>query len=191
MIKRYPNEEWKELDFKSQRELSYAVSSSGRVVSYSVDIENGNLLKCGKTKGYKVLKRTFSKDGKNKVETFYVHKLIAESFVPKHNPAQTYVIHLNYIKDDNRVSNIRWASKEELSEHQNSNPSVISDRKRLHEHNRLHHYKLSEAEVKVIKRKLLDPNRKTRIKMIARNFGVSEMQLYRIKRGENWAHVKP
>jgi DNA-binding Xre family transcriptional regulator len=51
-------------------------------------------------------------------------------------------------------------------------------------------YKLTEAKVKILKRKLLDPNRKTRIKMLARQFGVSEMQLHRIRTGENWGHVK-
>jgi hypothetical protein len=41
----------------------------------------------------------------------------------------------------------------------------------------------------MIKRKLSDPKRKTRMKMIAKQFGISEMQLYRIKTGENWGHV--
>jgi len=39
------------------------------------------------------------------------------------------------------------------------------------------------------KRKLLDPKRKTRMKIMAKQFGVSEMQLYRIKSGENWGHI--
>jgi hypothetical protein len=29
------------------------------------------------------------------------------------------------------------------------------------------------------------------MKILARQFGVSEMQLYRIKSGENWSSVKP
>ena len=33
-------------------------------------------------------------------------------------------------------------------------------------------------------------SRKTRLKIIAKRFGVSEMQLHRIKTGENWGHVK-
>jgi uncharacterized protein YjcR len=40
----------------------------------------------------------------------------------------------------------------------------------------------------MIKRKLL--NGKTRLKMIAKQFGVSDMQIHRIKTGENWSHVK-
>lgn len=191
MINSYPNEKWKVLEFKSITGLSYAVSDYGRVASFRTNIEKGNLLGCGTNKGYKIFRSNFSKDGKNRSEAVYVHKLVAEKFIPKRTPSQIYVIHLNYVKDDNRVVNLRWASQEELNEHQKSNPRAVSDYKRLHKHNRLHHYKLSEPEVKVLKRKLLDPNRKTRIKMIALNFGVSEMQLYRIKRGENWGHVKP
>ena len=32
-------------------------------------------------------------------------------------------------------------------------------------------------------------NRKTRLKMIAKQFGISEMQVHRIKTGENWSYV--
>ena len=28
------------------------------------------------------------------------------------------------------------------------------------------------------------------MRLIAKQFGISEMQLYRIKSGENWSHVK-
>jgi hypothetical protein len=42
----------------------------------------------------------------------------------------------------------------------------------------------------VIKTILSRPNQKTRLKMIAKQFGVSEMQIRRIASGENWGHVK-
>jgi uncharacterized protein YjcR len=41
-----------------------------------------------------------------------------------------------------------------------------------------------------IKKLLAKPNRTTRLKMIAKQFGVSEMQISRIKSGENWSHIK-
>jgi predicted DNA binding protein len=50
--------------------------------------------------------------------------------------------------------------------------------------------KLTESKVRLLKKKIFDPNRKTRLKMLAKQFGISEMQLYRIKSGENWGHVK-
>jgi len=42
----------------------------------------------------------------------------------------------------------------------------------------------------LLKKKLLDPGRKTRMKILAKQFGVTEMQLHRIKTGENWGEVK-
>ena len=50
--------------------------------------------------------------------------------------------------------------------------------------------KLSEAKVRVIKKKLLDPNRRTRLRIIANQFGITTTQLYRIKSGENWGEIK-
>ena len=50
--------------------------------------------------------------------------------------------------------------------------------------------KLTETQVIRLKKKLFDPNRRTRLKILAKQFGVSEMQLHRIKTGENWGHIK-
>jgi predicted DNA binding protein len=51
-------------------------------------------------------------------------------------------------------------------------------------------HKLTSTQVMLLKKKIFDPNRKTRLKFLAKQFGISEMQLYRIKSGENWSHVK-
>ena len=50
--------------------------------------------------------------------------------------------------------------------------------------------KLTSTQVIRIKKMINDPNRKTRLKIIAKQFGISEMQLYRIKSGENWGHIE-
>ena len=50
--------------------------------------------------------------------------------------------------------------------------------------------KLTSTDLIRIKKMIQDPNRKTRMKLIAKQFGISEMQLYRIKSGENWSHIK-
>lgn len=42
----------------------------------------------------------------------------------------------------------------------------------------------------LIKKILSKPDQRTRLKMIAKQFGVSEMQIRRIKSGENWGQVK-
>ena len=48
--------------------------------------------------------------------------------------------------------------------------------------------KLDETKVKLIK-KILQRDNKTRLKMIAKRFGISHTQLNRIRSGENWGHV--
>jgi len=57
--------------------------------------------------------------------------------------------------------------------------------KRKHQGN-----KLNSTQVMFLKKKLLDPNRKIRLKILAKQFGVTEMTLQRIKTGENWGHIK-
>ena len=51
------------------------------------------------------------------------------------------------------------------------------------------HAKLTENNVRLIKKMINDPNRRTRLKIIAKRFGVTTMQLHSIKTGENWADV--
>ena len=67
--------------------------------------------------------------------------------------------------------------------HQYTNPEYVN---KVH---KARTSKLTETKVKFLKRKLNDPNRRTRLKILARQFGVSEMQLHRIKTGENWGYV--
>ena len=50
--------------------------------------------------------------------------------------------------------------------------------------------KLTITRVKHLKKILNDPERKTRLKILAKQLGISEMQVSRIKRGENWGHIK-
>lgn len=191
MINFYPNEKWKEVEFKNRSGLRYAISNFGRLVSFSESIKEGRLLKCAQVKGYKVFRNFEDVNGKRVSRSFFVHKLVAEHFLfSQKSKERTYVIHLDFVKDNNQQDNLQWATKEEMELHQSNNPKVINDRKRLQEFNKMYTYKLTEAKVKILKRKLLDPNRKTRIKMLARQFGVSEMQLHRIRTGENWGHVK-
>ena len=73
----------------------------------------------------------------------------------------------------------------------NQSPYVIQARKNLLEHNiKSDGRKLTVVKVMLIKKLLAKPDRKTRLKMIAKQFGVSEMQISRIKSGENWGHIK-
>lgn len=180
MIRNYWNEKWKDVKFDdniSDKE-KFKISNYGRLINCKE--ENETLVKSYFINGYQNLPLKQKKNGK--LTSRYVHKLVAEHFIENNN--DFCVIHLNYDKTDNRVENLKWASKIEKARHQFSNPEYIKlGRKKPS------NAKLTETRVKLIKRKINDPNRRTRLKMIAKQFGISEMQLYRIKTGENWGYV--
>jgi hypothetical protein len=81
------------------------------------------------------------------------------------------------------VENLKWATKREKELHQFNNPNWEETLKKRN--NKIS--KLNEGKVKIIKRQLR--NNRTRISMIAKRFGVSDTQIHRIKRGENWSNV--
>lgn len=179
MIRNYYNEEWKDVVFddKIAKNEKYKISNYGRILKCKG--EELVLVKESYINGYQTLPLKQEVSGKS--TSRYVHKLVAEHFLEQGDGI--YVIHLNYDKLDNKVSNLKWATKKEKEQHQFSNPEHKNrPRKRTYS-------KLTEAKVRLIKRKINDPNRRTRMKMIAKQFGISEMQLYRIKSGENWGSV--
>jgi hypothetical protein len=187
MVRSYWNEEWKELAFEEGAlKKQYAISNYGRVVSYIETIQNGNIIKGGKLRGYATLPlRPFGKS-----KTYYIHKLVAEYFLEKTSEDQQYVIHMDYNKGNNFIENLKWTNKVEMFAHQQKNPTVLEARKKQVGRKTDQGHKLTATQVLRLKKKILDPNRKTRLKLIAKQFGISEMQLYRIKSGENWGHIK-
>ncbi len=182
MNNQYINEKWKFIIFPeniSEKE-KYQISNFGRVKSFKVDTEYGVLIKLFSVGGYLRIPLT-QKNGKKTAR--YVHKLVAEAFLEKPSEKHKYVIHLDYDKKNNATHNLQWATAFEKEQHQFKNP-IYKGPGRV-----ITYSKLTEGKVRIIKKKLLDPNRKTRLKMIAKQFGISEMQLHRIKKGENWGHV--
>ena len=71
-----------------------------------------------------------------------------------------------------------------MQKHQQKSPKVIASRNARKSVG----HKLTVADVKDIKRKI--KSGKILMKLIAKQHKISEMQLYRIKRGENWGEVK-
>lgn len=179
-------EEWKEVDFSEFTPiLRYSISNHGKIRSFKSHTSiDGRLLKGGILGGYPILKTRMR--GKDK--TFYLHKLVAQYFCNKPNIEHTFVLHLDYNKKNNKYTNLKWANKQEYLEHHKENPFIQEARKNTPKPQQGH--KLNSTDVLRIKKMLANPNRKTRMKLIAKQFGISEMQLYRIKSGENWSHIK-
>lgn len=181
LVRSYQNELWKEinLDDRFKKEERFFISNFCRIVK-EVN-EEKTLLPERYVNGYQVIYAKLLNE-KSKRRAVYVHKIMAETFLEK-KENQQFVLHLNYDKKDNALANLAWATKREKEIHQFKNPHY-KEREKV-----IPTSKLTETRVRLIKRKIFDPNRRTRMKMIAKQFGISTMQLYRIKTGENWGHV--
>jgi len=178
----YRKEKWPE-------NVKYEISSAGRVRN----LKTGNFKKMIKTNRYGQLGFT-AYLGKNdcikgKTTTVILHRALAICFIP--NPEnKPFVIHKDHNISNNNLNNIAWASQMEWVKHVAKSPAILKEKYLRKTNQKRSYQKLTDAEAFVLKKKLLDPNRKTRIRILAKQFGVSEMQLYRIKSGENWGHIK-
>lgn len=88
----------------------YQISNLGNVKSLNYrHTGKEKILSCGNNnKGYFVV--NLCKNGK--LEQFLVHRLVANAFIqnPENKPC---VDHINTIRTDNRVSNLRWCTQKE------------------------------------------------------------------------------
>lgn len=183
----YRGEEWKELHFpEGALRKRYAVSNFGRLMSFETKIEEGRLMRCGLVGGYPA----FRPKPFGKYKTLYVHRLVGEQFITRPSPSHEFIIHVDYDKQHNHASNLKWATKKEMEAHQQLSPFVLESREKRKLRKPQKGHKLTATDVMRIKKMIFNPKRKTRMKIIAKQFGISEMQLYRIKSGENWGHVK-
>jgi len=90
---------------------------------------NGNILNCKYNRWLDGCKRKdgyieFSLTKNNKQKKKLLHKLIAKSFIP--NPEnKKFVDHINRVKDDNRIYNLRWVTSTENNKNTSKQISVL------------------------------------------------------------------
>jgi hypothetical protein len=176
-LKFHPSEKWAELVLPTVTvSKHYAVSNHGRVVSYYDNLKQGTLLKPGLVSKFPavVIGRVIS--GR---KTLTIHRLVATYFLRQPNPKHNFVIHLDHVKNNNHYKNLKWVTQEQQIEHAKKDPIWLTKKNPLH--------KLSPTRVREIKQKMKEG--KTHMKVLAKKYGVSEMQMYRIKSGENWSHI--
>lgn len=180
-VKSLSGERWKELKLKKGTTTKrYAVSDKGRIVSFKNEIEDGYVLKPRLTQGYPSI--TIGREDTR--QNYYIHRLVAEYFCKQTNPRQSFVIHVDHRKENNKASNLKWVRHEEQIDHAKKDPNVLL---RM---NPDEGPKLSADKVKAIKTALFKSKKQPTLKALAKKFRVSDMQIHRIKIGENWAHIK-
>ena len=139
----------------------------------------------------KSLSKKFQDDLKERTINYHslVHRLVATYFLAKPTAENSLVAHLDYNKLNNRAANLRWMTTAENSQHQQNSPYVIKD-KFERQHNRKEtsgSAKLSVTKVMLLKKLL---NQGKPVKQLVRLFKVTDTQIFRIKRGENWAEIE-
>lgn len=127
-------------------------------------------------------------NGKNKA--IFLYKEVAKAFLKKPSPKYKFIIHKDHDYLNDHVSNLKWATHEEHRAHTAQSPRSVIARQKKAITGSTHSKVLSEKEVIALKKMIWDPKRKLSFSKLAEKFGVSEMQIYRIKKGEFWYHIK-
>ena len=184
-------EQWREYPIEVPGKVRYAVSNYGRLKSFTDKIENGKILKGAPTEGFLFLRYVRSVNGKKSYYSHAIHKMVAELFIPRVSEDQEYVLHLDYDKMNNQLYNLKWATYNEMRAHSHKSPAVKAAFKKFQEDNiKRDGRKLTSTQVMRIKLKMKRQGEKFSVRKTAKEFNVSEMQIYRIKWGENWGHIQ-
>ena len=100
-----------QLRYISGYEGQYSASKDGKIFSH----KRNRFLNPVNLKGYKRVKLRDSNNNQ-KVSNKLVHRLIAETFLDNPNN-KLEVNHINNKRDDNRIENLEWCTREENNQH--------------------------------------------------------------------------
>lgn len=140
------------------------------------------------TEAKKKLAKQFKIDSKDRTIHYHslVHKLVAEYFCVRPTDKHTVVAHLDFDKLNNRSSNLKWMTPEENFAHQQKSPLVIAKREDRSYSKNSKVAKLTITKVMLLKKML---NQGKPLRTLVKHFKITDTQILRIKRGENWADV--
>lgn len=179
-------ESWKAINkATTATKVQYMVSNHGR---FGVKTETGKV----QVRNLKPIEGTYRYNARinGKSKALFLTKEVANAFVKKTSNKHVRVIHKDHNFLNNHVDNLKWVTITQHREHTLNNPKVIAKRKKRAIIKSVHAQVLNEKTVIALKKAIWDPKRKISFKKLAEKFGVSEMQIYRIKSGEFWYHLK-
>jgi len=176
-LRKIEDERWRKIPWADKH---YEVSDYGRIKSYVYNKKDGRIVKPGNIRGF--LSVSFRTNGKTK--SHLVHKITAELFVDKTAEGQNTVIHLDWNKQNNHYSNLQWVTKEQAYKRMFAR---IQENRRKSGKKIVTSSKLKPEDVRLLKSML---QRGVKQNIIAKLFSISEMQVTRIKRGENWGEIE-
>ncbi len=186
MIKKLEGERWKEAKFPSSLKKKYAISNKGRLASFREDLhKDGTLLNGSLQEGYKIMRYNVYSSKGIKYEFVFFHTLVATYFCKQKSSKHNRIIFKDFNRKNISSENLKWVTAEEQYVHSIESPQYLKASKLLKKPTQ---GKSLNAE-KVIKIKKALKEGKT-LKELATRYKVSDMQIHRIKTGENWGHVK-
>jgi len=117
------------------------------------------------------------------------HRIVATYFLERPSKEHTIVAHLDYQKRNNSYRNLKWMTPAENYAHQQKSPNVIKDKleKQYGNKTKSKATKLTVTRVMLLKKML---NQGKPMKQLVKLFKVTETQIFRIKRGENWKDIE-
>ena len=148
-----------------------------------IDNKEAELAKIKKT-----YKAKYRKNEQKRKKTFsnLVHRLVAIYFLDKPSDDHNLVAHLDFDKWNNHHSNLQWMTRAENVAHQLKSPFVIKSKIKAMTIKRVTRSKLTTSQVSILKKRM---NEGVSLTELAKRYPITQTQLLRIKRGENWAKV--
>lgn len=180
-VENYHDEEWSFIITKAPTlRCHYYISNYGRVKSVNKKSGDENIRKPSLTAGRFPTLGLKLKGGVN--QGISIRKLVAQYFLNNGRESKMHIVNIDGNILNNHVDNLKYLTKEEFDAWHIERGSWTKNH-----HLRERKYKMNEAKVKLLLRRLKEG--KTKKKILAKSFGITPMQLNRIERKENWGHV--
>ncbi len=174
-IEDLPGEVWKDIEiFKD-----YQISNCGRLRSHKKGNEWRLLRPFINNDGYVAFQFT----GNGKSKKLYMHRLVALAFIP--NPENLPMVeHIDNDKTNCHVDNLRWATYSENNYH-----AYRDGLKKPPRGMKSPKAKLTDDEVRWIRKNYIPRDKKFGTRALARKFNVSSRSIQAILSRKTWTHI--